>query len=360
MEAVFGLLEDDVGVLLEDFFGDFLFAVGGEAVEDDVVVGRSFEEGAIHLVGTEEGFLFGLSFLSHGEPDVGVDDVGSGDGGLDIGGGGDVGGGQFFKERGGREVFGGTGHRELEAEVFGGPHPRDGHVRKAVADEGDLLSFPGAEALADGEEVSEDLAGMFVVGEGVDGGDFPVVGELDDVVLGKGPDDGSVHHATEDAGGVLDGLAAAQLDVVTGKKHGGASEFADSDFEGDAGAGGGFGENEGPGLSRERLELVVATARLHLDGAVDQHIEFLGREFFDGQEMIHEEKKGSGEHGRVGGKKQVFATKDFSSLGRLGRVGRGHALCSFADGSSSSRSCLFGVVGMGAGARGGRAVFAEV
>ena len=37
VEAVFGLLEDGVGVLLENLLGDFLAAVGGEAVQDDDV-----------------------------------------------------------------------------------------------------------------------------------------------------------------------------------------------------------------------------------------------------------------------------------------------------------------------------------
>ena len=179
VEAVFGLLEDDVGVLLEHFFRDFLFAVGGEAVEDDVFVGRSGEEFAIYLVGAEKSFLLGLSFLSHGEPDVGVNDVGTRDCGLHIGGGGDIGGGEFFHELSGREMFGGTGNSEFEAEVLGGPHPGDGHIGEAVADKGDLLALPSAEALADGEEVSEDLAGMLIVGKGVNSGDFAILGRIE-------------------------------------------------------------------------------------------------------------------------------------------------------------------------------------
>ncbi len=43
VEAVFGFLEDGVGVEFEDLLGDFLAAVGGEAVEDDVAGGRSGE-----------------------------------------------------------------------------------------------------------------------------------------------------------------------------------------------------------------------------------------------------------------------------------------------------------------------------
>ena len=42
MKPVFGLLEDGVGVLFEYLLGDLLAAVGGEAVEDDVVLVGAF------------------------------------------------------------------------------------------------------------------------------------------------------------------------------------------------------------------------------------------------------------------------------------------------------------------------------
>lgn len=80
VEAVFCLLEDGVGVALEDFFGDFFLAVGRKAVEDDVPFGCVGEELGVDLVVAEESFFFSLAFLSHGEPDVGVNDVGVCDG----------------------------------------------------------------------------------------------------------------------------------------------------------------------------------------------------------------------------------------------------------------------------------------
>ncbi len=139
---------------------------------------------------------------------------------------------------------------EFEAEMLGRPHPGDGHVREAIADEGNFTSFPAAKLFFNGEEIGEDLAGVFVVGEGVDGGDLSKLRELHDVILGEGPDDRSVHHAPEDAGGVLDGFAASELDVVLGEKHGGAAELANTDFKGNACPGGGFRKDEGPSLAR--------------------------------------------------------------------------------------------------------------
>ena len=99
---------------------------------------------------------------------------------------------------------------------------------------------------------------MLVVGERVDGRDAGVVRELDHVLLGEGADDRAMDHAAEHAGGVLDQFAAAELDVVFREEHREAAEFADADFERDAGAGGGLGENERPGLAGERLAVAAA------------------------------------------------------------------------------------------------------
>ena len=55
---------------------------------------------------------------------------------------------------------------------------------------------------------------MLVVGERVDRRDAGELREIDDVLLGEGSDDRAVHHPAEDASGVLDRLAAAELDVV--------------------------------------------------------------------------------------------------------------------------------------------------
>lgn len=133
---------------------------------------------------------------------------------------------------------------------------------------------------------------MLLIGEGIDGGDVCEVGEVDDVLLRVGADDGTVDHAAHDAGGVLDVLAPAELDIVFGEEHDVASELADADLEGDAGAGGGFGEDEGPGLSGERLGFVCAAGGFHFDGEVDKGVELDGAGFFDGEEVHGERSKG--------------------------------------------------------------------
>src|SRR5215217_4238942 len=103
--------------------------------------------------------------------------------------------------------------------MFGSPHPRDGHVRETIANVCDLLPFPCAELLLDGEQVCQDLARMLVIGKRVDGRNLGILREVHDVLLGEGPYDGAMHHATEDTVGVLDGLTPSELDVVFRKEH---------------------------------------------------------------------------------------------------------------------------------------------
>ena len=79
-------------------------------------------------------------------------------------------------------------------------------------------------------------------------------------------------HAAEDAGGVFDWFAAAELDVVLGEEHDVTAELADPDLEGDAGSGGGFREDDGPGLAGEREVGVCATSRLHLGSEVKERL----------------------------------------------------------------------------------------
>ena len=88
------------------------------------------EESGIYLESSEFMLLFLLIFLAHREPDVGIDDMGTLSGGGGIRGEGDVRRGEFFKEICRRLAGSGGGDCELEAEMLGGPHPGNGHVRK--------------------------------------------------------------------------------------------------------------------------------------------------------------------------------------------------------------------------------------
>ena len=56
-------------------------------------------------------------------------------------------------------------------------NPRDRHVAGAVADERDHFAGNRAELFLERKNIGENLAGMLVIGERVDGRDFGVFGE---------------------------------------------------------------------------------------------------------------------------------------------------------------------------------------
>ena len=78
---------------------------------------------------------------------------------------------------------------------------------------------------------------MFVIRQGVDCREARELGEIFDVLLGEGPNDRAMHHPAEDAGGVSDGFAPAELNIIGIQEKGIAAEFVDSNFEGEPGAG---------------------------------------------------------------------------------------------------------------------------
>ena len=119
------------------------------------------------------------------------------------------------------------------------------------ADERDDLAHDGTPLFLKGENIGQDLAGVLIVRERVDRRNAGMAGEVVDVLLGKGADDRAMDHAAEDTGGVLDRLAAAELDVAGIEEKRPAAKFMDADLEADAGAGGRLGEDQRPCLAGE-------------------------------------------------------------------------------------------------------------
>ncbi len=133
---------------------------------------------------------------------------------------------------------------------------------------------------------------MLVISQGVDHGKVGVVCEIDDVLLGEGADDHAVTHSAEHAGGVFDGFAAAELDVVGGEEHRKSAEFADADLERHAGAGGGFAKNHRPSLSGEWLGRVLSALGFEALSVGDEAGNFSSAEFFNGKEVFHLKLRG--------------------------------------------------------------------
>ncbi len=242
MHAVFGLVEDDRLRAVEDCVGDFGVAMGGEAVHEDCIGLGVGHEGFVDLVGLEDGSaLGGLVLEAHAGADVGVDGVGSGDGLDGILHEGDAAAGGFGDFDGlvddvelGAEVFG-AGDGAVRAKLGGGEHEGVADV-VSVADVGEVKTLRGAEALFEGEEVGDGLAGVFEVGERVDDGDFGAGGHLGDGVVGVGAEDDEAHPALDVVGHIGEALALAEGGLGLVDEDGVAAEGVDGGFEGEAGA----------------------------------------------------------------------------------------------------------------------------
>jgi hypothetical protein len=176
--------------------------------------------------------------------------------------------------------------RNSKPELCGSPDPRDGHVARAVADEGDDLAGDRSELLLKGENVRQHLARMLVIGQGVDGGNAGVLREFLDITLGKRADDRAVNHAPEHAGRVLDRFTASELYVIRIEKQHFSAEFAEPNFEGNAGASGRFAEHQRPGLAGQRLAVGFAVA-LELRRVAQHHFHVAPRHFLKTEQMLH-------------------------------------------------------------------------
>src|SRR6476469_6051177 len=80
VEAVGSLLDDEAMGSVDYFVGDFLAAVGGEAMHE-ICFGCAFHEAGVDLIGGEiRAAARSFCFLTHAGPDVGVDRDGAFDG----------------------------------------------------------------------------------------------------------------------------------------------------------------------------------------------------------------------------------------------------------------------------------------
>jgi hypothetical protein len=236
VEAVLGLVEDGGAGAVEEGGGDLLVADGGEAVHDDGLGEGEGEEVLVDLEAGEGGAAgLGLGLVAHGDPGVGVDGVDARDGLFGVGGDGDA-----LGDLGeGLEALGG-GDADLDAEELAHVDEGARDVVLAVADVGDLQALEVVEALAEGEEVSERLAGMVPVGEGVDHRDRGALDHLLEGLVGVDPGHDGVAVAGHDGGEVEGVLAAAELGLTADQLDHVAAQLAHPDGEGDAGADGGL------------------------------------------------------------------------------------------------------------------------
>src|SRR5215217_2750291 len=330
VEAVLGLVEHGRVGAVHDLSGDLLAPVGGQAVQHHGVRGGGHHRVGGQRVGLEDqGPLAVLHLLAHRRPDVGVEHVGVLGGGgrvvgqLDAaaGGGGDLGGPPDHLGDGLVAERGGHGH--VHAHLGPGEQQAVGDV-VAVAQVGEADALEPALALADGLEVGQGLAGVGVVGEGVDHRDGPAPGQPLQALLGEGAQHDGVHVAGQDGRGVLQGLAPAELELGPGQGQGVAAELVHGDLEGDPGPGGGLLEDEGDRAAAQGV--AGAPVGLVAVGPVQQGDQLAGVDVVDRQEV-------SFAHGR-----SPVAFPLARVLTRVARVVMSKGFSSTASGPSSLRS----------------------
>jgi hypothetical protein len=172
----------------------------------------------------------------------------------------------------------------------------------AVAEVGDADALEAAEPLPDGQEVGQRLAGMVVVGEGVDDRLVRERGHLVEQRLRKRAHDDRARVPGEDAGGVGDRLAAAELELVGPKPQRQRPEVLARRRERDACPRGRLLEEHRDRVAVER-GLPAVRGGLHLGGEVEEHVELACIEVGDAKQVARRGDRGGrlvgADHGRL-------------------------------------------------------------
>ena len=215
---------------------------------------------------------------------------------------------------------------EVHADDGADEHEGDADLG-GVADEGelavlDLLAL--GEVLDHGEEVADLLGGVVVLGHAVEHGSGGAGGEADDVLVTVDAGHHDVEQVAHDAGGVAEGLVAAELDGAGAVELGVAAEVAHGGLEGEAGAGGDLLEDHAEALVAEQVRIVAVNldGLLHGDGEVLDGEDLLGGELVGVDEVLghaHGELlscAGSAPARGVGGRAavQTLADTDYAPL----------------------------------------------
>ena len=136
--------------------------------------------------------------------------------------------------------------------------------------------------LVDGDQIGDSLAGVLLVGEGVDDGDRRGVGEVDERLLRVGAGDDAVDVAAEHARDVGHRLALAEADFALAEIDRLAAELLHRDVEADVRPQRRLLEQERQRLAGEEARIAVA---LHLDGEVDDAAQLFRRQVSDGKQV---------------------------------------------------------------------------
>ena len=274
MQAILRLIPDHRIRRIHQPGADLLAAVGRQAVHVKGVARGPAHQFGIHLVGREQRrSLLLLTLLAHGGPHIGHHQV-------------------YPRGRGRRVVlyadpvavlcqqlaigfetrWAGDGQLEVElprridiglAHIIAVPHPAG------------ALALDTAPVFHPGLHIRQQLAGMVVIGQGVDHRYRRMSGETLHDVVPECADHHDVHHGGDHPGAVLNRFPAAKLRVLGRQEHGVTTQLCHAHLEGHPGTGGGLGENHCQYCTGEAALVVPSPVfLLHVDGALDQVLQF--------------------------------------------------------------------------------------
>ena len=236
------------------------------------------------------------SFLrfTHGDPDVGVEEVGTQHTLFHVFGQVDARTGLFGDEAAGGNqlLFRPEGFRRHQTDVhahLGGTHHQGvAHVVAGVTQVGelDLIQTFALAVLQHGHEVRQDLGRVEFVGQAVPDRHTGVGPQLFDDLLAVAAVFDAVIHAAQHPGGVLHGLLVTDLGTARAEVGDLGALVEGRHFERTAGAGGGLLENQGNVLADQMLALIATVfGFLQVDGQIDHVLDFARGEVQQFQEV---------------------------------------------------------------------------
>ncbi len=208
---------------IRDAVGEFMVAVGGQAVHHDDIWISFRNQLVIDLVGREDAFAFGsFFFLSHAGPGIRVDNIGEADRFMRVpeeaqagtAAAGDFQGG--FNCCAGHVKVLGVRDAEIRAHLGANLHEGYSHI-VAVTHIGHVDAFELAEGFVDCERVGQSLTGVAEVAQSIDDGDVRPMGKLEHVLVLENTRHNAMNVTLKYACDIRHRLALAQADLIGGK-----------------------------------------------------------------------------------------------------------------------------------------------
>ena len=304
VHSVLGLIKYAALVAFNHGGADLLAAVGRQAVQHDRPAIGFRQQLAIKAPAPKRPLPFNLLLLlPHRGPNIGVEGVGAAHGSDGLMDNGDFGAapsqGSCPLQHGrirGKPL--GRADAHVHPQQSTGEHERMGHV-VAITDVGQGQALQLPEGLPQGEEVGEGLAGVLLVGEGIDHRDRGPMGIVGQIGLGEGTDRQGIAVATQHPGRIGDRFAPTHLGDKRQQVNGLAAKAGHGHGEADPGAGGRLGEDQAQNPARQIEALATC---LELGGQSEQGLR-LGSVQIAGREKISAGEASEGDveagHGRT-------------------------------------------------------------